>query len=282
MKIEVTLVLAALMSVAGCAPSTGDRSQPQAATAVASHDAQTPPARTAARPWLLHLPGIAGPRDIDRSLINGLTAGGVDAQTEMYDWTGGTGGLQALMAYTYNRQQAEKVAEKIVAAHRADPQRKIFLTAHSGGAAIVTWALEQLPEGVLVDRVLMLAPALSPGYDMTKALKHVRQVIDVFYSPNDGVVLGAGTKVFGTMDRVRCEAAGKVGFKKPDSADEGAYKKLINHPYKPEWNELYGNNGDHITPMSKSFARGLLAPLLGGLLHQAEATTRPTMQANRS
>ena len=83
--------------------------------------------------------------------------------------------------------------------------------------------------------IAMFAPALSPQYDLTKALKHVKGKLYVFSSPHDFVVLSAGTKMFGTMDGVRCEAAGLKGFVKPTSADSEQYKKLVPQPYQRTW-----------------------------------------------
>ena len=37
----------------------------------------------------------------------------------------------------------------------------------------------------------------------------------VFWSPLDVFILGAGTRVFGTADRVRTASAGLVGFRTP-------------------------------------------------------------------
>ena len=44
--------------------------------------------------------------------------------------------------------------------------------------------------------------ALSPTYDLSKALAGQREMV-VFWSPLDLIVLGAGTRIFGTIDRVR-------------------------------------------------------------------------------
>ena len=62
---------------------------------------------------------------------------------------------------------------------------------------------------------MLLAPALSPGYDLTAALRAVRREIVVFWSPLDLIVLGAGTRLFGTIDRVKTVGAGLVGFRVP-------------------------------------------------------------------
>ena len=81
------------------------------------------------------------------------------------------------------------------------------------------WTLERLPGDVKVACFVMLAPALSPTYDLSKGLAHVSGSAYCFNSPDDDMVLGTGTNLFGTMDGVRCDAAGRVGFVKPPDAD---------------------------------------------------------------
>ena len=43
----------------------------------------------------------------------------------------------------------------------------------------------------------------------------MRRELVVFWSPLDVVILGAGTKFFGTADRIRTVGAGLVGFRLP-------------------------------------------------------------------
>ncbi len=83
----------------------------------------------------------------------------------------------------------------------------------------------------------------------------------MIYSAYDAVILGVGTSTFGTIDGVREDAAGRVGFSEPAGADHKQYAKLVQVPYDSDWIRL-GNIGDHIGSMSRPFARTILAPLL--------------------
>lgn len=213
------------------------------------------------RPYLLHLPGVGGFMPVDRELIAGLRDGGVDARITAYDWTEHDPGLDALHAYDRNQRQAAHIAELLLDDAAADPAEPIILTSHSGGGAIAVWALEKLPAGVQVSECFLLAPALSPGYDLTAALRHVRGKMYVFWSRGDELILGLGCRVCGTMDGPKTDAAGKVGFHIPSGADAVEYKKLDQRPYNPRWWVL-GNFGNHIGPMSRAFAARILAPLL--------------------
>jgi pimeloyl-ACP methyl ester carboxylesterase len=254
MSRNVRFVLPLLAALAVAAPAFAE-------------DARTPQAteRPAAAPdaWLLHLPGIAGETRIDHGLVRGLRDGGFNGEVQIYDWTGDAPGIAALQAHKRHKEEAAKVAQMITERRRQSPKGRIVLTAHSGGTGIAVYALEMLPEDVKVDTVLLLSPALSPTYDLSKALPRVRGNVYSFPSPYDSAVLGIGTKLFGTVDGVKGEAAGKVGFVPPADADattRKAYEKLIQRPYDRSWIPL-GNLGNHIGSMVPSFAAKILTPL---------------------
>jgi len=221
----------------------------------------TAPAVDFSQTWLLHLPGIGGERTMDRRMTRGLRQGGWDGQISIYDWTEHDPGLDALLNHERNVREAAKVAGQIEDRLSKDPKLEITLTSHSGGTGIAVWALERLPEGMQVQTLVLLASALSPDYDLSKALGHVRGKAYVFFSNNDQVVLGAGTRLFGTIDGVKSEAAGLVGFRQPPDADKAQYEKLVQKPYDKGW-IAFENIGNHIGCMSQPFAQNVLAPML--------------------
>ena len=139
------------------------------------------PAVDFSQTWLLHLPGIGGARSIDRHMTAGLKDGGWEGPISIYDWTANDPGINALLSYERNKKQAQKVEEMIADKLAKDPDLKITLTSHSGGTGIAVWALEDLPEGVQVQTLVLLASALSPDYDLSKALRHVRGKAYVFF-----------------------------------------------------------------------------------------------------
>ncbi len=223
--------------------------------------------------YLLHLPGIAGTKQIDRAVNKGIKEGGFDGTEENYDWTENDPGMAALLAWERNQREAKLISEKIVKQRTAVPTGKFYLLGHSGGAGLAIWALEDLPDNITVDSVVLMSPALSPDYDLTRALKHVTGHMYVFSSLADVFVLGAGTKLFGTIDGVKTDAAGRVGFHQPPTADPQQYKKLVALPYDTSWFQ-YGDAGDHIGGMRESFGKNILAPLL--LQGKMPATNMPT------
>jgi pimeloyl-ACP methyl ester carboxylesterase len=197
-------------------------------------------------------------------MLAGLREGGFYGETDVHDWTGNDPGIAALLARERNEREAQVVADLIEKRFRDHPKGRIVLTAHSGGTGIAVWALEKLPKDVKVDTVLLLASALSPRYDLTDALAHVRGGMYAFTSELDAFVLGAGTSTFGTIDGVKCDAAGRWGFEMPDDADPKQYEKLVPMPYDAKQWLREGNLGDHIGPMNRRFARNVLAPLVAG------------------
>jgi hypothetical protein len=249
----------------------------EATTRLAEVMPAAPAAAPAEGPLLIHLPGIAGYRHCDQRLLAGLANGGVAAAIVVYDWTDNDPGFHALCAWDRNHAEAQKIANMIVAHTRADPASPIYLTAHSGGCGVAVWALEKLPDHVMVDTVLLLAPALSPQYDLSAALRHVRGRAYAFTSRYDGLVLCTGTQMFGTIDGVMCEAAGYGGFVRPPRGDPELYKRLVQRSYDVQWAKL-GNWGDHLGTTSRRFSAVILAPLLREAV--ADPATRPDEPTN--
>ena len=218
---------------------------------------------TAPEPKLIHLPGIAGEMRIDHELVSGLIAGGVTDDAVIFDWTGVDRGVPALTNVQRHHQQSARLADAIITAGKHSPGRSIILVAHSAGTGVAVEALEQLPAGVNVQTLVLLASALSPDYDLSPALAHVTGRAYSLFSRYDNLVLGVGTRAFGTYDRVRTDAAGYVGFRQPPRAVAAAYAKLTQIPYDAAWTRL-GNGGDHIGATSRRFARTILAPVIEG------------------
>jgi hypothetical protein len=220
-------------------------------------------------PVLIHLPGVSGTSIIDHTLRDGLVRAGFDGPFEFFDWTCRDPGIPALHNRARNLEQAKILAEKITKQFREYPDQPIYLTCHSGGSGPAVWALEALPEDVNIECFVLLAPALSPGYDLSKAMSRVRGKVYCFYSEADDMILGTGTRLMGTIDGVRCDAAGRVGFNKPVGVDEAQYAKLVQKPYERAWTR-YGHLGGHIGVMQTAFAQAVIGPLMLGREPTAE------------
>ncbi len=181
-------------------------------------------------------------------------------------WGHGFGRWFADLTDATNRdRQAGLVAEALRRFQSEQPDDPVFLVGKSGGTGVMAKALEQLDEES-VERVVLLAPALSPGYDLTRALRAVRRDVVVFWSPYDVIILGAGTRLFGTIDRVRSVGAGLVGFDRPAPDDPDPekirqYAKLRPIRWEPRMAST-GYLGGHFGPDSPIFLRKYVLPLL--------------------
>ncbi len=214
---------------------------------------------------VLVLPGIEGKSIWNRDIAVGLDEGGVFSAIEIYDWTVGVPGIYNLVSYERNRREAQALADRIMDHRRAYPDTPLHLIGHSGGGGIAVLALEALPEGETVDLAILLAPALSPTYDLTEALGKTRHGIANFYSRYDVGFLGLGTTVFGSIDRDMGASAGAVGFRVPPGLSEEGRRLYADRLRQIAWNERLrraGAYGGHFGWASKRFAREYLAPLI--------------------
>ena len=179
-------------------------------------------------------------------------------------WGHGWGRWHADLSNVANqRAGSAAVAAQVLAWREAYPDRAVFLVGKSGGTGIVVGALEVLPEGA-VEAAVLLSAAISSTYDLSRALRAVAREVVVFWSPLDLVILGAGTILFGTVDRVHTIGAGLVGFRVPpdlDGAGRDQYRKLRQVRWTPAMIAA-GNLGGHAGTDNPAFLRKYVVPLL--------------------
>jgi pimeloyl-ACP methyl ester carboxylesterase len=202
-------------------------------------------------------------RTVSDSLSCAVAAEGVPLRLETFVWSHGFGCYLSDHADHVNQvAQGRRLAGLVAEWRRACPDRAVYLVGHSAGCAVVLAAAEVLPPGS-VERILLLAPSVSAGYDLRPALVCARGGIDTFYSRRDLVMLGAGVTLAGTADRRWEPAAGRVGFQPVlvGPGDAALYGKLRQHPWDGcvAWT---GNLGMHYGSNREEFARAYLLPLL--------------------
>jgi len=215
---------------------------------------------------VLSLDGVGGYNWGTRWLRKGLDEAGVEAALVIYDWSKGPGGMFIgdLMDESRNRAVAHDLARIVATYVSAMPERPVTLIGHSGGAAVVVWALEAMPQRCRVERVVLLAPALAPDYDLSPALKRVAHRMYVMYSPADVGLMAVGTAVFGTMDGRHSVSAGLKGFDLPAScADRSQYTKVRQVRWTLDLMKS-GHLGGHMGWTTTRFARDFLGPILLG------------------
>lgn len=209
------------------------------------------------------LPGIEGRGLLNEAICTGLNKGGIDWAIELYDWTTGVPGnyLYHLRAESRNRREAIRIAERVQSYSRAHPGRPVVLVGQSGGGAIAVWAAEALPLRGAISGIVLLAPALSPGYDLAPALDKTQRGIVSFYSPRDWIFLGMGTSIYGTMDGKYTQSAGRVSFRTPEIRRRPAYAKLFQASWNRDMSET-GYTGGHLSSGAEKFVATYVAPLL--------------------
>ena len=209
--------------------------------------------------FLVH--GAGGPGHEYRSLIAGLRDAGVESPVQVVEW----GAPPPLFFLNFQSQsihnRAERdLAERIGNWRRQRPESRIDLIGHSAGGGVVLGALGRLNPEVSVDTVVLLAPSVSPGYELAPALAHLRGPLHVFHSDRDRLFLSWRTSTFGTYDNVRTKAAGNVGFSLA-SLSIGEARQVEQHPYDSRWSQ-HDNDGGHFGTLSRDFANRIVAPVL--------------------
>jgi pimeloyl-ACP methyl ester carboxylesterase len=209
-------------------------------------------------------------RTTSRVLCEAVNACSVPLRIETFVWSHGYGRMLIdHVDHCNHLEEGRRLAALIASAAAPTPcegangnPRGVYLVGHSSGGAVVLAAAEAAPPGS-IDRIVLLAPAVSHIYDLRPALRTVRQGIDVFISRRDVGALVLGTGIAGTADRRLAAASGHVGFTPILSCpgDEQLYTKLRIHPWDPSvaWS---GNRGSHYGTLEPEFMRAYVLPLL--------------------
>ena len=188
---------------------------------------------------------------------------GLPLGVERVDWSHGTCRIFSdLHGRSHQRAKGQDLADQVIAYRRAHPGNRVCLVGHSAGAAIILAAAETLPPGS-VDRIILLAPAVSPSYDLRPALACACEGIDAFYSRRDGISLLL--VAVGTADGSWTCAAGRGGFGPVSDgpADELLYQRLRQHPWQRDFVGM-GHHGGHFGWTGCACLRACVLPLLVG------------------
>ncbi len=187
---------------------------------------------------------------------------------ELISWQTGRGLIADQDAsVAYKREKAKEGAAKILAYQKNHPGEPIGLLGFSAGTAEAIFALEVLPEAAPVDHVVLLGTSISEDYDLTKALKRVKNKLYIFTSTHDRM-LGILMPFSGTADRkFNDPGAGIKGFVLPKGASAATRKlyadKIVTIPYSKDYRKD-GDSGRHFDNVKKEFIRDEVAPLLMG------------------
>jgi pimeloyl-ACP methyl ester carboxylesterase len=237
------LLLLAAFALVGC------RGVP---TTIESYSLPTPPEGI-----VIVADGSGGYQIAPKAIAMAVEAARLPLYVRSFDWTHGTGrGLADMLDIENSREQGARLASEVDWYRTNYPNLPMFLVGHSAGCNIILEASRSLRPG-RVDKIVLLAPAVSADYDLRQALAVSRCGIDVFTSEKDVLVLGVATKIVGNADGGRGDAAGRVGFEERPEY-EG---RLRQHAWDPSvaWT---GNLGGHSDSLMRSYLRVYVLPLL--------------------
>ena len=207
--------------------------------------------------------GIEGRSFLNVGLLAGLMDGGVRSAAEIIDWTTGNKllFLRHLRGWDRNNRVAKEQAARIVDYQDRHPGRPVWIVGHSGGGGMALLVASALPEGRQLTGIVMLATAVSPGFDLRPALAKVQTSIWNYYSWLDAFFLRFGTTLLGTIDGPHGVAAGAVGFRGPQADDAVTSGRLVQIRWN--WRMLSQfNPGEHFGCVHRVFVAGEIAPLI--------------------
>jgi alpha-beta hydrolase superfamily lysophospholipase len=228
------------------------------------------------RGYTIVLPGIWGSQPVDYGIVMGLQDGDVPSAVELHDWTAGALRLiYNLRAIDHNKNEARKIAAKIVAYQEQHPGKPVHLVGYSGGAGMAVLALEAMPANHQVTDAILLAPTLASDYDLRPAISHTSHGIRNFYSPLDvPILLVLGTAI-GTTEGRHAAAAGAIGFQSPSNSTSAERRDYENHVpqqmYTPDM-LMDGHGGGHFGWANRTFVARHVAPLLAAPAEQQSPT----------
>lgn len=224
--------------------------------------------------------GIGGMDLIGHVAALAFRRAGLPHEVRRFVWTHGKGKhLKDLQDTAHMVRKAEELAALIRTLRTEAPKRPIYIVARSGGTGVTLFALEELPPGS-VDRVVFLAAAVSPGYDLRPALRAVKRELVSFHSPFDQLVLNLGTRRFGTVDRHYGPSAGLHGFVPPPKLDDegrALYARLVQVPWQSRM-LLRGHMGSHFGSSLPSFLAAEVAPWLHEAGPRRASTPRAVLE----
>ncbi|MBC7784693.1 MAG: alpha/beta hydrolase [Burkholderiales bacterium] len=212
------------------------------------------PAQVVSDRLTIVVPGVFGDFGAYDGLVSAVAKDGGTA--EVFTWGAGKAAFFQNFSDKSTHTEAElRLASRLTLLPKR--VKEIRLIGHSAGCGVVLGALANTERHV--QTVILLAPSVSPGYDLRSAMRHVG-MMHVFHSDRDTLFLNWRTSKFGTYDRIKTPAAGFGGFVlgKPIS---NSPSRLVQHPYQDGW-KSDGNDGRHMGTLAKRFVEKVLLPLL--------------------
>lgn len=218
------------------------------------------------RGLVLIFPGVVNVRSQMANLAEMVNARHPGLLARVQPWGPPLRWIRNLTDVEANRRCASELAGEIAAYRRSEPEAIIDLVGYSGGGGFAALVVEALPDDVQIDRLVLVAAALSRSYPFEAAiLPHVREFVVCYSSPLD-VQVGIGTRVLGNVDGARSPSIGAVGPAK-------RHPRVIHVRWEAHMcRQLHF--GNHLSYLSTAWQRKYLAPALDPSLDADELRVR--------
>jgi pimeloyl-ACP methyl ester carboxylesterase len=203
---------------------------------------------------LLILPGVGNTRFHLAGFVAAAQAQLPRFDVEVRTWGVPFMTIHNLRAHERNMATAAEIAAEIAQWRRTHPDAPFYLVGYSGGGGMATLVTAALPDDVSIDRLVLVAPAISPDYPLaTEVLPHVREYV-VNYSSERDLQVGWGTRTFGTIDRKYTDGAGGIGF-------AAAHERVLEWRWSSADAPL-GHAGNHLAYLNGRWQAAKLLPAL--------------------
>lgn len=159
-----------------------------------------------------------------------------------------------IAAHERNMNTARVVATELARWRLDHPRDPLYLLGYSGGGGFAVLVVASLPGNVVVDRLILVAPAISPTYPLeSMVLPHIAEFVVSYASPRD-LQVGWATQKVGTIDRAKTKSAGAIGF-------DSKHPKLLQWHWSKD-SRRYGHYGNHLSFLAHDWQAAMLLPAL--------------------
>lgn len=185
----------------------------------------------------------------------GLRDGGIDQAIEVVQWGAFLDHIvEPGAAQLRNDIRAREEAERLKGYMDMYPGRPVTLIGYSGGCWFATLTAERMPEGYLLDRVIMISPAFDRNYELTTALDRAANGFFSFWSSGDQFTVSVSDSL-NLADSTQGEPAATFGFTMQDT-------RLVQIGYDPAWVQ-WGHYGEHADiVLQPAWTANVVAPVV--------------------
>lgn len=192
------------------------------------------------------------------SVRSGLQKAGFKGRFKNYAWSSFLGATTDHLITARSDLVARGLARQVEDARRASPNEPIYMMGLSAGTTVILNAIEQLPQGIKVDHVVLFSSSASASRDLVPVMNNVSGRLYATTSPHDGILKSIVTN----SDGGDGPPAGRAGFRfsgQGGRVGSDAYSRVFNVPWRASFLQ-FDWDGGHTTSTEAEFVRHVIAP----------------------